>query len=289
MPYDTTSKELVSRYPYDWLALFRIQRNAKVEEVVPLDTDLSNIKLLADKLLLIKTKPPYIVHIELQTSYEARMAERFMVYNGLIGQREGLPVLTVVVLLRRKADGACMRQPYRLYLPHKEEPYHTFDFQVVRLWELPVEVVLYGGLGTLPLAPLCKITKRSLPEVIHRMRERIEAEASGEEEELMWTRTQLLMGLRYTKEEIESAVKGVFDMRDSVVYQAILQEGMERGVVQGIEQGKLDSLLLVSRKRLGEPSVQTVEKLHTLPSSKLEELLVRLFEVETWAELLKGV
>ena len=78
-------------------------------------------------------------------------------------------------------------------------------------------------------------------------------------------------------------------MRDSVVYQAILQEGMERGVVQGIEQGKLDSLLLVSRKRLGEPSVQTVEKLHTLPSSKLEELLVRLFEVETWAELLKGV
>ncbi len=86
-------------------------------------------------------------------------------------------------------------------------------------------------------------------------------------------------------------------MKDSVVYQKIFQEGFEQGLAQAreitfmraVEQGKLDLFLRVSRKRLGEPSVQTIEWLHTLPSSKLDELAVRLLQVETWEELLKGL
>jgi hypothetical protein len=55
--------------------------------------------------------------------------------------------------------------------------YQWFEYQVVRVWEMPVKLLLAGGLGTLPLAPLAKVTTEGLPDVIQRMKERIGQEA----------------------------------------------------------------------------------------------------------------
>ena len=52
---------------------------------------------------------------------------------------------------------------------------------MVRVWEKPVEEVLAGGLGTLPLAPLSNVTEEELPAVIERMKTRIDAEATPEQ------------------------------------------------------------------------------------------------------------
>ena len=35
-----------------------------------------------------------------------------------------------------------------------EEPYAFLRYRVLRVWELPVQQLLTGGLGTLPLAPI---------------------------------------------------------------------------------------------------------------------------------------
>ena len=40
-----------------------------------------------------------------------------------------------------------------------------FSYQVIRVWEWPVEALLAGGLGTLPLAPLAGVGTADLPDV----------------------------------------------------------------------------------------------------------------------------
>jgi hypothetical protein len=59
-----------------------------------------------------------------------------------------------------------------------------------------VASVLAGGLGTLPLAPLSKVTPAALPGVIRRMQERVQREAAPDEAARFWTATYVLMGLR---------------------------------------------------------------------------------------------
>ena len=88
-------------------------------------------------------------------------------------------------------------------------------------------------------------------------------------------------------------------MKESVTYQAILEEGeakgLEKGLEQGLEQGKIEGALAEIKKllrRLGEDhlgapdaaTAQALEQLNDLP--RLEEMLVRLTHIHSWQELL---
>src|SRR6185295_16028343 len=53
-----------------------------------------------------------------------------------------------------------------------------FTYRIVRIWEHPVEEILTGPLGVLPLAPLSSVTSEELPGVIRRMEERIRTETT---------------------------------------------------------------------------------------------------------------
>jgi hypothetical protein len=52
--------------------------------------------------------------------------------------------------------------------------YLTFEYEIVRGWETPVDEILAGGLGTLPMAPVADVSPAALPGVIRRMDERIQ-------------------------------------------------------------------------------------------------------------------
>ena len=278
-PYDITMKQLIEQRPLDWLRLIGLP----LGEVSLIDADISSIIAEADKLLRVNAKHPYIAHLEMQSSYKTDMAERFMVYNVNTGFRTGLPVLTIVFLLRPEADGPVMRQPLlRAYA--QEEPYHRFQFRVVRLWREPVEKLLKGGLGTLPLTPLCATSTSELPEIVRRMERRIEAES--EDATSVWMATYLLMGLRYDRSMIQTLLKGVSKMRESVTYQAIFEEGEASGEARG----ELKALLIIGRRRLGNPSEQTLTLLRAINSPNvMESLIVRAIEVESWDELISGI
>lgn len=107
-------------------------------------------------------------------------------------RKHRLLVRTVVLLLRPEADAPAMRSPYIAQFPG-EAPYHQFLFRVVRVWEQPVEAVLAGGVGVLPLAPLCRIEPESLPELIRQMEHRID-ELAPAEAPALWTSAYILMG-----------------------------------------------------------------------------------------------
>ena len=280
--YDSVTKHLIELEPEKWVELLELSG----DEAEAVDSDLSTIAPQADKVIRVKGERPYTLHIEFQSSYEPDMAERFMVYNTLIGYRTKLPVRTVVFLLRRKADGTVMNKPFQKHYENGE-PYHTFHFRVVRLWEEPVERYLEGGLSTIPLAPLCAVKPKDLPAVLRRMKERIDAE--GGDEGTLWTATYLLMGVRHKSSVVDRLLKGVRKMKESTTYQAIIEEGRVEGEARGEARGERNLILLIGGKRFGEPSAATLAQLEAIAiPAELERLAVRLLEVESWGELLKG-
>jgi hypothetical protein len=72
-------------------------------------------------------------------------------------------------------------------------------------------------------------------------------------------------------------------MKESSTYQYTLEEGR----VEGRVEGERRLLLLMGSKRFGEPDAQIRAALENITSpQQLEQLAVRIFEVESWRELL---
>ena len=66
-------------------------------------------------------------------------------------------------------------------------------------------------------------------------------------------------------------------MRESVIYQDILEQGMQRGLQRGLEQGlqrgEAIALLCILTRRFGEIAPELEEKIRSLPIPQLEALI----------------
>lgn len=63
------------------------------------------------------------------------------------------------------------------------------------------------------------------------MKQRFDREAPNQAKEL-WSAAYILMGLRYERAMLQSLLRGVMNMKESVRYQAILEEGETKGKVE---------------------------------------------------------
>ena len=77
----------------------------------------------------------------------------------------------------------------------------SFAYEVIRLWDIPVEQLLAGDLRMLPLAPLGKLpgemaVKDGVASVIQRLIERLQREAPPDQARRLLTGAYVLTGLR---------------------------------------------------------------------------------------------
>jgi predicted transposase YdaD len=287
-PFDATAKYLVETQPEDWLEYLGLPRST----VEVIEADLSTVTASADKVLRMREPNPAIAHVELQAGYDRELGERTLEYSVLLKRRHRLPIQSIIVLLRPEADGPEMTG----VVEHRRSDgyrYLFFEYDVVRTWQKPVEAVLTGGLGTLPMAPLADVSPSALPAVIRRMEERISQETSPADAGLLWTATYVLMGLRYSPALATQLLQGVRAMKESATYQAIIQEGREVGREEGREEGRVEEaraiLLRQGTKRFGPPAPQAQAALEAITAiDRLELMSERLLDVESWAELLAG-
>jgi hypothetical protein len=76
-------------------------------------------------------------------------------------------------------------------------------------------------------------------------------------------------------------------MKESVTYQAILEEGAAIGEARGKAEEARKILLLQGRARFGDPPPEVRAALDSMSDvRKLEELTVRLLQAASWQELL---
>src|SRR5688500_2297789 len=190
-PFDASTKHLLETRPEDRLEYLGLPRGA----VEVINADLATVTAAADKVMRVLGPPAWLAHVEPQAGPDPELDARVLEYNVLLDRRHGLPVQTVVVPLRPSADRPGLTGRIERRLPSGRQ-YLASEYDVVRVWEKPVESVLAGGLGTLPLAPLADVAEGELPGVLQRMEERISREAAPDEAGLLWTTTFVLLGLR---------------------------------------------------------------------------------------------
>src|SRR5258708_7455862 len=131
-PFDATAKAMFEASPVDWAALAGIT----ARNVIVIDADVSTVTAATDKVLLVRDPPERILHFDFQAGPDATVPERTHCYNALLGVRHGLPVKSVVVLLRPQAHLSTITGQYERWLPEdeEEEPYLRFRYRLIRVW-----------------------------------------------------------------------------------------------------------------------------------------------------------
>jgi hypothetical protein len=99
-----------------------------------IDADLSTVTAQVDKVFRIPGAIPWLLHLEFQASRDPYLWRRVLKYNALLHERHGLPVHSVVVLLRREADDPKLTGGVQ-YRPAPGLGSMDFRFQVVRVLE----------------------------------------------------------------------------------------------------------------------------------------------------------
>ena len=205
-------------------------------------------------------------------------------YNSLLYRRYLVPVHTSVLLLRPEARHRNLTGTLQ-YAARPGRRGTTFHYEVIPLWERPVEHFLNGPVGLVPLAVLARLPEglglvQGLAGIIQRLCERLQQEAPVEKFGKLLTSAYVLTGLRLEPERAWTLFRGVQGMHESDTYLAILDEG------------RLDEVrklvLRLGRKKFGTPSddvVTTVKGIEDL--ERLERLIDGLTETSTWQELLE--
>lgn len=229
-PYDDAMKKLVDRRPQDFLWWFF--RNAQFVKQLPYELNVENI--YADGLLeAIINGRRALVHIEFQSYNDLRIGERLLEYNVLASrQYDYVRVYSWVIYLK---DCGNVPQPPYIREWSEDEETIRFKYGSIELHKVTAAELKQKGLvGLLALLPLTKDGTRH--EVIEEM---IEGLVAAEQTESLWIGYAL--ATKVMKHDLPRLRRrfAVFSdfLRDSPVYQEVLEEGMEKGMEKGLEQG----------------------------------------------------
>ena len=89
--------------------------------------------------------------------------------------------------------------------------YDTFRYNVVRVWQQPVEEVLVAGLPVLPLAPVSNVAVERVPKKSWPCRIGWR-ETNREQAATLWNATKILMGLRHEEKQVDAIIEGMSAM-----------------------------------------------------------------------------
>ena len=227
MPFDVTMKDLIEENARAWAGYFNPYT---VIDVAVIDADLSTVTARADKVLRVTEDDgeQCLLNFEAEARHAGDIPQRLALYSVLLTMRHGLPVRSIVLLLRRSANATVLTG--LLESRRKKEPaYLTFTYEVVPVWSQPLAPLLAGPLGLLPLATLTDEAEADLPGVVGRVVKRFRSETTREQAGKMETGMFILMGMRYEAAIIRHLFQEVQEMEESTTYQYILQRGEERG------------------------------------------------------------
>ncbi len=223
---DPIIKSMVSASPAGLLQML----NKPGSTAVLMPTEINQTSRRGDVLLKIEDLN-YFIHCEFQATSDPEMDFRIHDYNFGYG-RDYYPsrVESVLILLTPKADNKSIKG-----ISVIGNCYHSYD--ILRVWEHSIEDGLNLPLSLLPLAPLFGKGTKDLRRIIKRMQERIETEATPDEQEELWANTLFILGLKVSKNIAKSLLKGIRGMEESATYMEVRNEGREIGRQEGLQEG----------------------------------------------------
>jgi hypothetical protein len=280
-PFDATLKDLGEDCPEAFVGEFDGPPRLPV---TTLNVDLSTVTTAADLVFGLGQPLQEIIHIDCQAGPKADLPADLHAYNSLLYRRCHVPVHTIVLLLRPEARHSNLTGTLN-YEARPERGGTTFKYEVIPLWERPVEHFLKGPLGIAPLAILAGLPKdipveQGLAGVIQQICERLRQEAPAEKFGKLLTSAFVLTGLRVPRERAWSLFRGVQGMHESDTYLAILDEGR-------LAHAR-DMVLRLGQKKFGPASNEIVSAVKGIEDlDRLDRLIEGYTEVTSWQELLQ--
>lgn len=276
-PFDATLKELITAHPVDWLAQLGVPITAPPEV---LSADLSTVTAAADTLIKVGD---LIVHIDVESGPDELLARRMLLYNVLAHHRTGLPVRSVAVLLRSKAVGGGPTDGVE-YAPNPGVSELRFRFETVKVWEVPAEDWLKGGVGLLPLAVLGKPPPglshaQAFEGIAGQIVERVKDEAKDDVGVIL-TASTILAAMHVPAAFAKEVFNKMIAMHELEGYKFIMNEGAvlhARKIVRTLGSA-----------RFGEPTEQQANKLDVIDDlERLDRLALAVLTATDWDALLR--
>ncbi|MDB9310664.1 Rpn family recombination-promoting nuclease/putative transposase [Aphanizomenon sp. CS-733/32] len=274
MSFDNVCKLLAEKYPLDFA---RWLLPEEPQSVKVLKTELSIEPIRADFVTFLKSENR-ILHIEFQTLSTSRKPIPLRVIDYYIRLKRlytECTIIQVVIFLQETEDKNAFINVY-------QDVSTTHYYQVIRMWEQD-PVLFLNNPALLPLAPL---TRTNSPQDL--LSQVAESVAKIEEIEIkrdIVACTEILAGLRFEKKLISQLLREDI-MRESVIYQDILQKGEEkgrkegekRGEQRGRELGEQRTIIRQLTRRFGELDSSLVDRIKTLNIENLDNLADALLD-----------
>ncbi|WP_066426284.1 Rpn family recombination-promoting nuclease/putative transposase [Anabaena sp. 4-3] len=239
------------------LATWLLGSPIKLTELSP--TELSNEPIRADSLILLQSED-LVLRTEFQTDADEDMPFRMLDYRVRVYRRfPRKQMRQVVIYLRRTASQLINENSFRL-----EKTYH--EFEVIRLWEQPTDRFMTVP-GLLPFAVLSQTNDPTM--VLTQVAQAVEAITDQQLQRNIAAASAILAGIVLRKDVISRILRSEI-MRESVIYQEILQEGEARGEAKGKAEGKAETTrkLALNLLRIG----MSLEQIAQVTELSLEQV-----------------
>ena len=237
--FDSLCKFLAETFPEDY-ATWLLGDRIKLTQLSP--TELSLEPIRADSLILEQSED-LVLHLEFQSEPDATMGFRMLDYRVRVYRRFPTKTMHQVVIYLKPTNSALV------YQDSFQLGKTTHYYRVIRLWEENSDLFL-KSLGLLPLAVLTQskdptVKLREVASVLDTITDRrIRANLTAA--------TAVFGGLVVESKIIKTILRSEI-MKESAVYQEILQEGEQLGLLKGEQlgllKGKLETIPVL--KKLG--------------------------------------
>ena len=272
MNYDNACKYLAEQYPAEFATwLLSVQS----QNIQVLKTELTLEPIRADAVTFLRTANQ-ILHIEFQTlpASNPSIPFRMLDYSVRLKRQYRCDVEQVVIFLQATTNEVVFTEDY-------QDRTTSHRYRVVRLWEQDSAPFLANP-GLLPLATL---TQTDSPQaLLAQVAERVDRISDREQQQNIAGCAEILAGLRFEKDLIRQFFREEI-MRESVIYQDILQRGLQQGRQEGRQEGEVALITRRLTRRLGEVDSSLIEQIRGLSIEQLEELGVALFDFSDVADL----
>jgi predicted transposase/invertase (TIGR01784 family) len=267
MSFDNLCKHLAETYPEQFASWILGQ---PVSSVRVLKTELGIEPIRADSVTFIQAQQQ-ILHLEFQVKLDSTppLPLRMLDYWVRLYRLYNAPITQVIILLRPPSEGTEIETAFQVGTT-------SHQYTVLRLWEQDPSPLL-KDLALLPLAPLAAaVDPDALLRQVAEQLSRIEAPQRKE----LSACVELMAGLRFKKNLIRQLFREDL-MRESVIYQDILEQGLQ----QGLQQGEKALVIRLLTRRLGELSESLRLQIEQLSQPQLEQLEDRFLDFTTTADL----